>query len=136
MALIIGESFDAVTVTVKFMLLRPKDGSVTVMKTVVTPVRFGAGVRVRVRLVPLPPRMMLFVGSNVGLEEFTRTVRLAAGVSASRTVKLIGPSVVSSGMDWAGMTEMVGLTFAGSLTFTRKVRETTLLELPPSLTVT
>jgi len=64
--------------------------TVTVM--VAVPVCPAAGVTVTVRLAPLPPNAMLAFGTRVGLEELPLTVKLAAAVSASPTVKASGPA--------------------------------------------
>ena len=54
------------------------------------PVWLVAGVRVSVRLVLVPERTILFVGSKVVLEELSVIVNADAGVSTSQTVKGIG----------------------------------------------
>src|SRR4051812_9494732 len=87
---------------------------------------------VTVRLFPLPPRAMLAVGTRVGLEELGLIPKLAAGVSVSLTVKGTGPAAVSSLITWSAISETTGAAF----TVTVNVRETTLLRVCPSLTLT
>ena len=61
--------------------------SLTTTVIVAAPVRLSAGVTRTVRLAPEPPKTMALLGTRVGLEEVPARVRLAAGVSASPTVK-------------------------------------------------
>src|SRR3989442_7882955 len=61
--------------------------SLTEIPIRVVPVRFAAGVRVSVRLVLVPDRTILFVGSKVVLEELSVIVSADAAVSTSQTVK-------------------------------------------------
>ena len=56
------------------------------------------GVRVTVRLDPLPPKRIFALGTIFVFEELAVTTRLVVGVSASPTVKEIGPTAVSSAM--------------------------------------
>src|SRR4051812_41970243 len=80
-----------VTVSTKLSEALPPLPSLTVMVIVVVPVWFAAGVMVTVRLAPLPPKLMLALGTSVVLDEDPASVRLAAGVWASPTVKGIVP---------------------------------------------
>src|SRR5256884_9915091 len=57
--------------------------SLTVTVIVAVPVCPAAGVTVTVRLDPLPPKTILFVGASVGLDDPLLNVRLPTGVSAS-----------------------------------------------------
>ena len=91
----VGGSFTGLTVTTNVVLLLSRP-SLTVTVIVAVPLWFVAGVTVTVRLAPLPPNTMLFVGTRVVLEEALFKTRLAAEVSASPTVKLSGPVIVSS----------------------------------------
>ena len=92
---IAGASFTGVTVNTNVsLLLRAPSLTVTVM--VALPDWFVAGINVTVRLEPLPPKRILAFGTSPGLEEVPLTIRLEAGLSASPTVKLIGPVELSS----------------------------------------
>ena len=71
------------------------------------------------RVTPEPPKTMLAVGTREVLEDALERLRVPAGVSASLTVKVVGPVAVSSSIAWLAISEMVG----GSLT---KVAVTTL----------
>src|SRR5258706_3129652 len=106
------------------------------MLMVVAPFWFGAGVRVTVRLPPLPPKTRLLSGMSNGLEERAERMRLPAGVWASLTVKAIGPRGVSSGVVLFVMAEMLGSVLVAALPKTVKVGVTRLLEAPLSFTVT
>src|SRR5689334_18070422 len=79
---ITGGSFTGVTVSTKFVL-RDSAPSLTVIVMVALPLWFVAGVTVTVRLLPLPPKTMLFVGTRVVLEDALFRVKLPAGVSES-----------------------------------------------------
>ena len=57
--------------------------SLTNTVIVATPDWPFAGVTVTVRLEPLPPNTMLFVGASAGFDEDELNVRFATGVSAS-----------------------------------------------------
>ena len=78
---------------------------------------------------------MSAVCTRVGLSELPERVRLEAAVSASAMVNGMAGVAESMAMIRLVMLEMVGgvLTW---LTVTVKERETTLLLVPPSLTVT
>ncbi len=56
-----------------------------------------------VRFAPVPPNVILAFGTSVVLLEVAVTVKFAAGVSASPTVKLISPVAVLIGVDWFGI---------------------------------
>src|SRR5439155_1042042 len=96
------------TESVKVCVLVPPSASVTVMVTSAVPVPPGAGVSVTVRFAPLPPKVMLPLGSSVGLEEVALSSSDAAAVSASLIVKLIGPLAVLIAVPWLAMEEIVG----------------------------
>ncbi len=70
----------------KKLVLAVREPSLTVRVIVALPVRPVAGVTVTVRLVPLPPRTMLAVGTRVGLEDPRETVKFVAEVWVSPTV--------------------------------------------------
>ena len=92
---IVGASFTAFTVTKKLVLLLSCP-SLTVTVIVAEPFWLVAGVTVTVRFAPLPPNTTFALGTSVVLEELPLTVKLPAAVSASPTVKLIGPATASS----------------------------------------
>ena len=75
----------AVTVSTK-LLLALRAPSLTTMVIVEVPLCAEAGVRVTVRLPPVPPKTMLALGTSVGFDELPVTVRLPAAVSTSPTV--------------------------------------------------
>src|ERR1035437_5780818 len=93
------------------------------------------GVRVTVRLLSLPPKTMLLVGTSAGRDELAETVRFDAAVSGSPTTNGSGGVAVSWVVAWLAMAEMTG-GWLMWLTVTVKERETRLLLAPPSLTVT
>src|SRR5882762_8398703 len=131
MEVMVGGSFTALTVStnVAVAVYWP---SLTLTVMVAVPFWLLAGVTVTVRLEAEPPKTMLLVGANAGLEEPLLNVKLAAAVSASPIVKLRGPADVSSSIVWSDRVEMLG----GVLTaFTVKTKES-LAVLVPSLTVT
>src|SRR3989442_10137918 len=65
------------------------------------------------RLDPIPAKTILLLGTSAGLDEAPLSTRLAASVSRSPTVKLIGPVELSCGMLWSEMFEIVGGSFRG-----------------------
>ena len=85
-----------------------------------------------VRLAPLPLKTMFSLGTKVVFDEEAITVRLAAGVSASPTVKAIAGVGTSSLVVWSAMSEMVGGSFT-ALTVSTKM---SLAVSDPSLTAT
>src|SRR5436189_2191500 len=97
MAEIVGGVLGPLTVNTK-VSLAVKAPSLTVTVMVEVPVWPAAGVTVTVRLLPLPPKTMLPLGTRPVLEEAPLRVRLATGVSGSLTVKVMGrveePAVV------------------------------------------
>src|SRR5215470_6120016 len=111
MAVIVGGSFTELTVSTKLVLVLAWP-SLTVIVTVLVPNWLAAGVSVTVRFAPLPPKTMFAFGSSVWLDELPLSVRLAAGVSASPTVKLIGPTVVPVVVAWLLIAEIVGAVLA------------------------
>src|SRR5947209_7532843 len=100
MGAIVGRAFTGRTVTTKMLVVKPKFVSVTETVMAAVPDWLAAGVRVTVRLAPLPPNTMLPSGTRLVLEEVAATVSRLAGVLASPTVKAIGPATVSSLIDW------------------------------------
>src|ERR1041385_3518772 len=95
------------------VLLVPPSPSAAVIVMVTTPHWSDGGMTVTVRLVPVPPRKIRFAGTSTGSLEAAESSKLAAGVSASSTVKLIGPSASSWKMDWPGMCERMGPSLTG-----------------------
>ena len=129
---IVGASFTGVTVNTNVSLLL-RAPSLTVTLMVALPDWFAAGITVTVRLEPLPPKTILPFGTSPGFEDVPLTTRLEAGLSASPTVKLIGPVEVSSAVVWSGMSEITGGELFTGLT----VRWNEVLPVSePSLTLT
>src|SRR5947209_3874124 len=91
---------------------------------------------VTVRLLPLPPKMMLPFGTSAGLEDWARKVKFVAGVAGSPIVKGIGPAGVSSNVMMLVMAERFGKAVELERMKTVKLVVVILLEAPPSLTVT
>ena len=128
----VGASFTGLTVTLKVRLLRPKVASMTVSVMAAVPKRLVTGVKVRVRLVWVPPKMRLFVGSSEGFDDTATRLRLLAVVCESRTVNASGPAVVSSLIVRLVRPARVGSTLLLSLMYVRK----RLVTLAPPLSVT
>jgi len=95
MALMDGGSFTAFTVREK-LLAEVREPSLTVSVMVLVPFWSAAGVSVTVRLAPLPPTTIPLLGISAVLDELPVTVKLAAAVSLSLTVKVNAPAGVSS----------------------------------------
>ncbi len=108
--------------------------SPTVRVIMVVPNWYLAGTMVTMRFVPLPSNKTLAFGTNVVLVELAVTVNRNGGVSTSATMNgmVMG---VSSLVLWLATEEIVGGT-STALTVTLKLRVATLLERPPSFTVT
>ena len=102
-----GGVFTGVTVNTKESVatLVP---SVTNTVMVAEPNCPAAGVNVTVRLLPLPPKTMLFVGTRVGLEEFRSNIRLPSGVSESVMMNGIAAVGTFEIVVWLGMSLIVG----------------------------
>ena len=92
-----------------------------------TPTCPAVGVTVTVRLLSLPPKMILAFGTRPGFEEDAESVRLAAGNSASPTVKGTPLTDEFIRQVVTGIVEMTGAVFAGSTLTTNEA----LLDLPP-----
>src|SRR5437762_1687399 len=110
------------TVTVNVVLAVCPPASATVTVTVAVPVCPGAGVTLTVRFAPDPPRVMLPAGNSVVLLDTAVTVS-APGVSASPTVKAIGPMVAPAEDVWFATAEMVGGVFGAGATASESVAE-------------
>src|SRR5437867_8517526 len=98
---------------------------------VAVPNWLAAGLRVTVRLEPVPPNRILPFGMREGFEEAPDTMRLLAGVSTSPMMKLIGPSATSSLVTWSVIKLMIGVSLTGLM-----VRRKSLLTEAPSESVT
>src|SRR5262245_27208378 len=77
---------------------------------------------VTVRLVPLPPKTMLALGTNPWLDEVPLGVKLLAGVSGSLTVKAMGAVGVLTVVAWLPMSLMVGGCGWGAVEVVVRVR--------------
>src|ERR1039457_5491381 len=99
--------------------------TVTVMGT--TPVWPAAGVTVTVRLLPLPPKTMLALGTSAVLAEVADNARLAAGVSRSPTMKAMGGAAVFRSVLVQEIVEIQGAVLAAKTVTVKLV----LLEAPP-----
>jgi hypothetical protein len=106
--------------------------SLTVTVIVAVPVWFAAGVTVTVRFAPLPPKTMFAFGTKVGLFALPLTVRLAAAVSTSPTVKLSGPTATPALVLWFAIGVIVGGSFTAVTVSPKLVGVLS----APSLTVT
>src|SRR5438552_764626 len=115
----VGGSLTGLTVRTK-LLLRTFTPSLTLTVINVVPTWLVAGVTVTARLVPLPPKTMLALGTNVRLVDVALRVRLPAAVSTSPIMNAMGPVEVSSLTVWLPMAEMVGGSLT-AFTVTRKV---------------
>src|SRR5436853_4755479 len=102
-----GELADDRTVR-RNVVLVVSEPSLTPIVTLAVPNWSAAGVMVTVRLDPLPPKIKLLSGKSVGLDDEPVTTRLSALVSASPTVKEIGPVDEFSVIVWSGILEMEG----------------------------
>src|SRR5882762_5098236 len=74
--------------------------SLTEIVIVLAPNWLVAGVMITPRLVPLPPRRILALGTKVGLEEVAVTTRLLMTESESPMTNGITGEVVSSRIVW------------------------------------
>src|ERR1051325_1801397 len=94
----VGASFTGVTFRLKLVeaVARP---SLTVRVITAAPDWLAAGRMVTVRLAPDPPSGMLPWSTRVGFDDEPLTRRLSGKVSASLTVKPIGPMAISSLVD-------------------------------------
>src|SRR3954466_12496807 len=91
----LGGSLTGLTVRTN-VLVAVSEPSLTISERVAVPFWLLAGVTVTVRLAPEPPKMMLPLGTRVGLEDVPLRARLPGAVWASPTVKARGPTGVSS----------------------------------------
>src|ERR1043166_6655942 len=89
-ALVPTDCARTVSTKLALVLLCP---SLTLTAIVAVPVWFVAGVTVTVRLLPLPPKTILLVGTSVGFEDPALNVRPVSGVSTSPIVNPSGTVV-------------------------------------------
>jgi hypothetical protein len=75
---------------------------------VVPPRKPMAGVIVKLRLVPLPPKMMFPFGTREVSEDVALNTRSPAAVSTSPIVKKVALLTVLSTVERSGMLEIVG----------------------------
>ena len=127
----VGASLTGLTVRRNESLLL-KEPSLTVTVIVVDPDWLAKGVAFSVRFAPDPPKTRFALGIKPAFEEVALNTRLAAGVSASPTVKLRDPVALSSLICRSGRSEIVGGKFG---VITVSVKESLALS-APSLTVT
>src|SRR5438552_1381401 len=130
MSEMVGGSFTGLTVRRKLLVALPPLLSETMTEMVAAPDWLGAGVTIRARFAPEPPRAILALGTRVGLDELAETARLAGGGTPSAGVE------TSSSVVWLAMAEMVGTALALGRTKTVKLRLNRLLVAWMSLTVT
>jgi hypothetical protein len=102
---ILGGRFPTVSTNESLASLKP---SLTVTVIVAVPPKAATGVTVTVRLAPEPPNTILAFGTKLGLDELPLKVRSASGVSASLSVNAMGAVGVLVGVDWFGMSLIVG----------------------------
>ncbi len=88
-----GASLTAVTVRVNDRVAVRPPAPVTVRVTVALPLRFAAGVAVRVRFAPEPPRTRFAVGSSEVFDAAAASVSDPAAVSTSPMVMAIARSI-------------------------------------------
>ncbi len=93
-AVMVGGVFAAFTVNTK-LVEAVSVPSLTVTVIVEVPLSPDAGVMTALRPAPLPPKTMLATGTSVAFDEVADSVNAFGEVSASPTVKAIGPVGVS-----------------------------------------
>src|SRR5437867_982068 len=103
-----GRSFTGFTFNMNALVAEPPLLSLTVTLMVALPNWLASGVRVIVRLLALPPKVILPFGISAGFEELPLTFRLLAGVSASPMVKAMAGLAVSSSIVWSAIGDSVG----------------------------
>jgi hypothetical protein len=130
-SLMVGASLTAVTVKTK-VSVAVNVPSLTVTVIVAVPFWLAAGVIVTVRFAPVPPNTMFAFGINAVSLELPLTVKLATAVSKSPTVNEMADVAMSSFVDCAAMSLMVGASFT-AVTVNTKVSVAVKV---PSLTVT
>src|SRR6188508_3301116 len=131
MAVMVGGVLAALTVRTK-LVEAVSVPSLTVTVIVEVPLWPAAGVMTRLRLAPVPPKVMLAFGTNVAFDEVPETVNPVGCVSASPMVNAIGEVGVFSFVDCGAMAVMVGGVLAALTVRTKLVEAVSV----PSLTVT
>lgn len=114
MSPIVGAVFSVVTVKVNAVLAESAP-SLTVAVIVAVPLWPAAGVTVRVREAPLPPRTRPDCGTNVTFEEEAVSTRLATGVESSPRVRLSAPVLPLAEMVRFDRLLTVGAAFAAGV---------------------
>jgi len=82
--------------------------SLTVMVTTTVPAIARVGVRVSVRKLPLPPKVMALAGSSAEFEDALPSVSVPTGVSGSPVRNGTGPTATPLSVRRLRMSEMVG----------------------------
>ena len=113
--------------------LIPPSASVTVTVILAVPFWLAAGVTVKVRSLPAPPKTILLLGTKVGLSDVTATCKSATGVSTSPMVKGMAAVTVFWAVVWLVISVIVGRSLTG---FTVRVKVSDVAWLLPSVTVT
>jgi hypothetical protein len=114
MSPIVGAVFNAVTVRVKAVLAE-SEPSLTVAVIVAVPLWPAAGVTVKVREAPLPPRTRPDWGTSVEFEDDAVSTRLATGVESSPKVRLSAPVLPLAEMVRFDRLLTVGTAFAAGV---------------------
>src|SRR2546426_5240156 len=96
------------TVRLKTELASPPSASRAVTEISVAPTRFGAGTRISVRLLEIPPKMKFSSGTRLVLDEVPKRIRSLAAVSLSVTTNGMGVVGTFSRVTWPGMVEIFG----------------------------
>src|SRR5712672_736444 len=86
------------------------------------------------RLLPLPPKTMLLIGTTPGFEDAAARPRIAAGVSASPITKGTVAVAVSSLVVWLGIAEITGGVLGGGVVGVTVNWKVVLRVIEPSLT--
>ncbi len=131
MLVMVGASLPAVTVSTNISLAVNPPASVTVIVIFDVPVWFAAGVIVKVRLTPVPPKTIFAFGTKVKLDETADMVKLPAAVSRSPTVTATFERAVSSMVDLSVTLEIVGASLTA---LTVKINVSVVIPPFPSVT--
>ncbi len=102
----------SITANRKFVLV-VKLPSLTTSVISASPIWPASGVSVTTRLLPLPPNTMSLADNRAESLELPESVRSAAAVSASPTVKGMDKNAVPVLRVWSSMAEMAGGVFGG-----------------------
>ena len=86
---IVGRSFWAFTVSTKLVEAYPKAASVTHTVIVADPVRFGGGVKVRLRLEVVPLKTIVLVGNKSESEEIAPSTRFVTAASSLTVIGMV-----------------------------------------------